>query len=173
MNQFSSIFGQILQIFPKTEFYSAVKETRSEKGAKGFACWGQFVAMLFCQLGQARSLREITGGLSSYLGKLRHLGIESAPSRSTLAYANEKRPWQLYEQVFYQLLGKCAAIAPGKKFRFKNKLVQSGSLRDRPLRFPFRLGHLPPDQGRGQAPSPARPRRLSPCLCPYHGRQRP
>jgi hypothetical protein len=122
MNQFSSIFGQLLQVFPKSEFYSAVKETQSEKGAKGFTCWGQFVAMLFCQLGQARSLREICGGLSSCLGKLKHLGIETAPSRSTLAYANEKRPWQLYEKVFYQLLDKCRAIAPGKKFRFKNKL---------------------------------------------------
>lgn len=122
MSQFSSIFGQLLQIFPKSEFYSAVKETQSEKGAKGFTCWGQFVAMFFCQLGQARSLREICGGLSSCLGKLKHLGIETAPSRSTLSYANEKRPWQLYEKVFYQLLDKCRAIAPGKKFRFKNKL---------------------------------------------------
>jgi hypothetical protein len=123
MNQFSSIFGQILQIFPKSEFYSAVRETQSEKGAKGFTCWGQFVAMLFRQVGQAHSLREICGGLSSCLGKLKHLGIETAPSRSTLSYANEKRPWQLYEKVFYQLLGKCRAIAPGKKkFRFKNKL---------------------------------------------------
>jgi hypothetical protein len=49
MNQFSSIFGQLLQICPKSEFYAAVKETQSEKGAKGFTCWGQFVAMLFCQ----------------------------------------------------------------------------------------------------------------------------
>jgi hypothetical protein len=122
MNQFSSVFGQMLQIFPKTQFYSAVKETKSEKGAKGFTCWGQFVAMLFCQLGQARSLREICGGLSSCLGKLKHLGIDAAPSRSTLSYANEKRPWQLYEKVFYQLLGICRPIAPGKKFRFKNKL---------------------------------------------------
>ena len=122
MNQFNSIFGQLLHVFPKSEFYSAVKETQSEKGAKGFACWSQFVAMLFCQLGQARSLREITGGLSSCLGKLKHLGIDSAPSRSTLAYANEKRPWQLYEKVFYQLLFKCRAIAPKKKFRFKNRL---------------------------------------------------
>jgi hypothetical protein len=122
MNQFSSIFGQILQIFPKSEFYSAVMETKSEKGAKGFTSWGQFVAMLFCQLGQARLLREISGGLSSCLGKLKHLGIESAPSRSTLSYANEKRPWQLYERVFYQLLYKCKAVAPRKKFRFKNKL---------------------------------------------------
>ena len=78
--------------------------------------------MLFCQLGQARSLREICGGLSSCLGKLKHLGINAAPNRSTLSYANEKRPWQLYEKVFYQLLGICRPIAPGKKFRFKNKL---------------------------------------------------
>ncbi len=123
MNQFSSMFGQILQIFSKGEFYRAVKETKAEKGAKGFTCWGQFVAMLFCQLGQAHSLREICGGLASCLGKLKHLGIETAPSRSTLSYANEKRPWQLYQKVFYQLLGKCQAVAPGnKKFRFKNKL---------------------------------------------------
>jgi hypothetical protein len=122
MNQFSSIFGQLLQIFPKTAFHSAVKETQSEKGAKGFTCWGQFVAMLFCQVGQARSLREICGGLSSCLGKLKHLGIEAAPNRSTLSYANERRPWQLYEKIFYQLLDTCRAIAPGKKFRFKNKL---------------------------------------------------
>ena len=122
MNQFSSIFGQILQIFPKTDFYRAVKETQSEKGAKGFSSWGQFVAMLFCQLGQARSLREICGGLSSCLGKLKHLGIDAAPSRSTLSYANEKRPWQLYEKLFYQLLEKRRAIPGTKKFRFKNKL---------------------------------------------------
>jgi hypothetical protein len=122
MNQFSSIFGQILRIFSKRDFYEAVRETKGEKGAKGFTCWGQFVAMLFCQLGQAHSLREICGGLASCLGKLKHLGIEDAPSRSTLSYANEKRPWQLYQKVFYQLLDKCRAVAPGKKFRFKNKL---------------------------------------------------
>jgi hypothetical protein len=122
MNQFSSIFGQTLQIFSKRDFYEAVRETKSEKGAKGFTSWGQFVAMLFCQLGQAHSLREICGGLASCLGKLKHLGIEDAPSRSTLSYANEKRPWQLYQKVFYQLLDTCRAVAPGKKFRFKNKL---------------------------------------------------
>ncbi|MGC8756712.1 MAG: DUF4372 domain-containing protein, partial [bacterium] len=97
MNKYSSIFGQILQIFSKHEFYEAVKETRADKGAKGFSCWGQFVAMLFCQLGQAHSLREITGGLATCMGKLRHLGIDDAPKRSTLSYANNHRPWQLYE----------------------------------------------------------------------------
>lgn len=123
MNKFSSIFGQILQIFSKDEFYKAVMETGAERGAKGFTCWQQFVAMLFCQIGQAHSLREICGGLASCLGKVRHLGIEGAPKHSTLSYANEHRPWQLYQKVFYQLLGKCQSLAAGKKkFRFKNRL---------------------------------------------------
>lgn len=65
----------------------------------------------------------ITGGPAACLGKLKHLGVEIAPNRSTLSYANEHRPWQLYERVFYGLLDKCRAITQGrKKFRGKNKL---------------------------------------------------
>ena len=115
MNKFSSVFGQMLNIISKHEFYKAVMETGAEKKAKGFTCWQQFVAMLFCQLGQAHSLREITGGLATCLGKLRHLGVESAPNRSTLSYANEHRPWQLYERVFYGLLDKCRGVNSGEK----------------------------------------------------------
>jgi len=100
-----------------------VEATRADRGAKGFSCWEQFVAMLFCQLGQAHSLREICGGLASCLGKARHLGIQKAPKRSTLAYANEHRPWQLYEKLFYQILGRCRQLQFGKRaFRFKNRL---------------------------------------------------
>src|SRR5437868_14040871 len=80
--------------------------------------------MLFCQLGNAKSLREICGGLAASEGKLRHLGLPEAPSRSTLAYANEHRPWRLYETVFQQVLGRCQGLAAGKKkFRFKNRLM--------------------------------------------------
>ena len=123
MNKFSGVFGQMLNIISRREFYKAVVETGAENKAKGFTCWQQFVAMLFCQLGQAHSLREITGGLATCLGKLKHLGVESAPNRSTLSYANEHRPWQLYERVFYGLLDGCRGLTQGeKKFRFKNKL---------------------------------------------------
>ncbi len=123
MNRFSSIFGQILHLFSKREFFETVCKTQAEKGAKGFSCWDQFVAMLFCQLGQAHSLREICGGLASCFGKAKHLGIKGAPKRSTLSYANEHRPWHLYEKTFYLLLGKCQQLDFGKRrFRFKNKL---------------------------------------------------
>jgi hypothetical protein len=122
VTRFCSIFNQLLQLFPRVDFQTAVIDTRAERHARGFTCWGQFVAMLFCQLGKAQSLREIVGGLASCEGRLAHLGI-TVPSRSTLAYANQHRPWQLYQRVFYQLLARCQAIAPGKKFRFKNKLL--------------------------------------------------
>lgn len=123
MNKFSSIFGPIVRLFPKQDFYEAVFESKAEKGAKGFTCWQQFVGMLFCQLGQAHSLREIGGGLASCMGKPKHLGVDSAPNRSTLSYANAQRPWQLYEQLFYRFLSKCNMLSEGKrKFRFRNKL---------------------------------------------------
>ncbi len=123
MNKYSSIFSQILSLFPRVEFEKLVKDTGAERGAKGFTCWGQFVAMLFCQLGQAHSLREICNGLQSCLGKLRHLGIKEAPKKSTLSYANEHRPWELFQKVFYMFLGRCQARFTGnKRFRFKNKL---------------------------------------------------
>jgi len=54
---------------------------------------------------------------------LKHLGI-GAPNRSSLAYANGHRSWELYQKVFLQLLERCRMQVRGKKkFRFKNKLV--------------------------------------------------
>ena len=125
MNRFCSIFSQLLQLFPRWEFQQLVLETKAERHARGFSSWGQFVAMLFCQLGRAHSLREICGGLASCEGKLHHLGIAS-PKRSTLSYANKHRPWQLYEKVFYRLLDRCLRETEGRRkrrFRFKNPLL--------------------------------------------------
>jgi hypothetical protein len=117
----------LLQLFPRLEFQHLVTITQAERHAKGFTCWGQFVAMLFCQLGRAHSLREITGGLRSCEGKLKHLGM-TAPSHSTLAYANEHRPWELYQHVFLKLFDRCRIQVVGKKkFRFKNKLISMDS----------------------------------------------
>jgi hypothetical protein len=123
VSRFTSVFSQLLQLFSRVEFQRAVQAHRAERHARGFTCWGQFVAMLFCQLGRAKSLREICGGLACCEGKLSHLGI-TAPRRATLAYANAHRPWTLYQAVFFQLLTRCQAVAKGRrKFRFKHKLL--------------------------------------------------
>jgi Transposase DDE domain/Domain of unknown function (DUF4372) len=123
VTRFCSIFNQLLQLFPRYEFQKAVLETKAERHARGFACWDQFIAMLFCQLADAASLREICGGLASGEGRLAHVGAR-VPARATLAYANRHRCWQLFETIFYQLLNRVQMHAPAKtKFRFKNKLL--------------------------------------------------
>jgi hypothetical protein len=128
MNRLWSIFAQMLQLVPRGEFEQAVRDTKAERHARGFTCWGQYVAMLFCHLGRAESLREICQGLAASEGKLMHLGVTRAPQRSTLAYANEHRPWQLYETIFYVVLRRCHQEAKGKrKFRFRNKLLSLDS----------------------------------------------
>lgn len=123
LNAFCSVFSQILKLFSRAEFDKVVRETRAERHARGFTCWQQFVAMMFCQLGRAQSLREICHGLASVEGKLNHLGVDAAPSKSTLAYANAHRPWEVYERTFHELLGRCRQLAPKHRLRFKNPLL--------------------------------------------------
>jgi len=119
----ASLFSQILSLISRHEFARHVKDLKTDRHSKGFSCWDQFVAMLFCQLAQAKSLREISQGLRCCVGKLQHLGIREAPKRSTLSYANAHRSYKVYERTFYDLLVRCREIAPRKKFRFKNKLL--------------------------------------------------
>jgi len=119
----ASVFAQLLDLVPRDKFDALVRQHRAEANAKGFSSWDQFVAMLFCQLGQAHSLREIVMGLGTCLGKLVHLGVKEAPKRSTLAYANEHRPWQLYQDLCTTVLERARPYAKGKgKLRFRNKL---------------------------------------------------
>ena len=125
----TSLFSQILQVIPRTSFLRLVHACGAERHAKGFSSWDQYVAMLFCQLAQAKSLREISDGLAVTCGKLSHLGLRTAPAKSTLSYANAHRPWQLYQNAFFYLRDFCRSESPGKKkkFRFKNKLLSLDS----------------------------------------------
>lgn len=127
MQRFCSIMTQLLQVFPRNEFHQEVVTTKAERHARGFASWDHFVAMLFSQLGDAQSLREIVGGLSSCEGRLEQFGMK-VPKRTTLAYANEHRPWQLFENVFYKASERCRAeLGQKTKFRFKNRLLSIDS----------------------------------------------
>jgi Domain of unknown function (DUF4372)/Transposase DDE domain len=127
----ASLFNQVLKHFPRTEFAALVKKHRAERHAKGFGCWTQFVAMLFCQLAHTDSLREICNGLRCCLGKLVHLGVNRPPLRSTLSYANQHRPAALFEDLFWTTLGRFRQQqllgSRPTRFRFKNKLLSLDS----------------------------------------------
>jgi IS4 transposase len=125
----TNLFSQIIHIIPRSSFTQLVRECEAERHAKGFSSWDQYVSMLFCQFAQSKSLREISDGLAVTCGKLSHLGLSAAPAKSTLAYANAHRPYQLYQNSFFHLLDFCRQESPGKKkkFRFKNKLLSLDS----------------------------------------------
>jgi hypothetical protein len=123
VQRFCSVFLQILKLVPRAEFQQLVDQHGSDRRSKGFSSWSQFVAMIFCQLGRAQSLREIEQGLASAEGRLQQLGVDGAAKRTTLAYANAHRPWELYRDVFRSLYVRCHAIAPGHKFRFRSPLL--------------------------------------------------
>jgi hypothetical protein len=128
MVRHASLFSQLITLFDRKRFHELVYRHQSERYAKKYNSWDHFVAMLFCQVAQAKSLREICGGLACCLGKLRHLGLKAAPNKSTLSYANTHRPWQMFQDLFYETLTFCRQAVPGKrKFRFKNKLLSLDS----------------------------------------------
>lgn len=106
----ASIFSQLLRFFPQTEFTRIVRKHGAERDAKGFTSWTQFVSMLFCQLAGAESLREICTGLACCLGKLRHLGVNAAPNKSTLSYANTHRPAEMFEELFMNTLARFRSL---------------------------------------------------------------
>ena len=58
----ASLFSQLLGLINRNDFARLVKVTDAQKATKGFASWDQFVAMMFCQFAQAKSLREIGSG---------------------------------------------------------------------------------------------------------------
>src|SRR3954468_9465769 len=106
----ASLFTQILSLFQRSDFARHVKELKAERHARGFSCWEQFVAMLFCQLAQARSLRRFLTVSNPAKADSSTWDWEAEPKRSALSYANAHRPWELYQKLFYDLLYQCEAI---------------------------------------------------------------
>ena len=120
----ANLFAQMLDFVPRESFECLVRQHGAERAAKGFASWDQFVAMLFCHFGQAQTLREIEMGLASASGKLKHLGLQDSPSRSTLAYANEHRPAALFADVFQLVLDQARPWVRGRNvLRLRHKVL--------------------------------------------------
>ena len=98
-----SLFSQITSILPRDLFRSIVIKHDSDKFNKGLDSWTHLVSMLFCQLGQANSVRDISNGLRSITGNISHLGCSKAPSKSSVSYVNKHRTYKVFEEYYYKL----------------------------------------------------------------------
>lgn len=116
-----TLFSQIIQKLDRLSFNKLVKERQTDKHNKGFNSWTHLVSMLFCQFAKSQSVRDISNGLRSATGNLNHLGIEKAPSKSTVSYQNKRRDWELFRDYYYKLLETLGQQAYHKKVKFKIK----------------------------------------------------
>jgi len=90
------VFAQFLHLLPRYEFQRTVNRYSGDYRTRSFSCWNQLVCMMFAQIRQENSLRDIDRALNAHGRKLYHLGIRQCP-KSTLADANERRDYRIYE----------------------------------------------------------------------------
>lgn len=118
----TTILRQLEDLLPLKEFERFVGQHKADRYMKKLKCHNQLTIMLYAQATGKDSLREIETGLQVMDREWYHLGLESA-ARSTIAYANANRPWQIYESMFYAMLEKCQDLVSGTAcFSFKNDL---------------------------------------------------
>ena len=116
-----TLFSQIIAKLDRVKFTKLVNVKQSDKHEKGYNSWTHLVSMLFCQFAKSQSVRDISNGLRSATGNLNHLGVEKAPSKSTISYQNKHRNWELFREYYYQLLGSLGQQVGFKQVKFKIK----------------------------------------------------
>lgn len=126
MNYSNTIFNQLLNFLPKHKFRQFVAEHETDKHTRTLTTWNQFVALLYAQATGKDSLREVETGLSVQNNAWYHLGINTV-AKSSLADANSKRDYRVFEKLFYSLLGRCKEITPQREFKFTNPLYSFDS----------------------------------------------
>ena len=105
MNSGHTVFRQLLQYLPRHEFNVCVRRYRGEYWAKTFSTFDQLLCLAYAQLSGRESLRDIETCLNSHRDKLYHVGFRGAVSRTTLADANERRDWRIFQDFGHVLIG--------------------------------------------------------------------
>ena len=112
MAQQQYVFAQFLALLPRYEFQQIVTKYRGDYRTKTFKCWNQMACMIFAQIRQEDSLRDIDISLNAHASKLYHIGIQQCP-KSTLADANESRDYRIYEEFAKALMKRARRVYAG------------------------------------------------------------
>lgn len=97
------VFAQLLRLLPRYEFQRIVDKYHGDYRTKHFKCWQQLACLMFAHIRQENSLRDIDIALNAHANKLYHIGIQQCP-RTTLADANERRDYRIYEEFAKSLM---------------------------------------------------------------------
>ncbi len=105
MNSGKNVFRQLLQFLPRHDFNLCVRRYRGEHWAKSFTTFDQFLCLGYAQISGRESLRDIETCLNSHRDKLYHVGFRGSVSRTTLADANERRDYRIFQDFGHVLIG--------------------------------------------------------------------
>jgi len=101
-----TLFSQVLQLIDRDILKDIVRAHQSDKHSKGINTWTHLVSMLFMHLAKANSNRDISNGLRSATGNLSHLGVQRAPSKSSMSYINAHRSYEVFKELYFAMLEK-------------------------------------------------------------------
>lgn len=122
MSHYSTLFSHILLQIPRHHFENLSKQHNADRYIKKLSTWNQFTVLIYALISGQESLREIQNAFAVQTMRTYHLGLPPQICRNTLAHANKKRPWRIYEGMFYKLLERCRDLTPKHKFKFPNPL---------------------------------------------------
>lgn len=124
MNKNRTVLAQMQQLISRFHFEKLVKENTSDKNVRTFSTWNLLQVMLYAQIAQKKSLRDICMSLQSNVSSWYHLGLQSI-SRNNLSNSLMKRPAIVFEKLFNMILSQVQEIkknSTDKRFKFKNPI---------------------------------------------------
>ena len=98
MNKDKYVFAQLVSFLDNFKFLRIVKKYDGDKYIKSYTCWNQLLTMMFGQISNRESLRDLIVAMEAHAGKLYHLGIGKSVTRSNLSKANEQRDYRIFKE---------------------------------------------------------------------------
>lgn len=130
MNKGKYVFSQLLDFLDKDVFLRISNKYNGNRYVKSFTCWNQLAVMMFGQLSNRESLRDLVLATQAHANKAFHLGFGKYASKSTLADANTKRDYRIFEEFAYRVMTeaqKCRAVEifklGGKVYAFDSTTI--------------------------------------------------
>ena len=122
MNTGKYIFAQLIEFLPQRIFDRIVMKYEGNKYVKHFTCWNQLLVMMFGQLSNRDSLRDLTSIISAHSNKAYHLGFGKNVTRSNLAKVNERREPRIFEEFAYHMIDIARRKRIYKEFEIDGKV---------------------------------------------------
>ena len=110
MNQGKYVFSQLMELVSHKAFNGCVERYKGDFKSKHFSCWKQFLCMAFGQLTHRESLSDAIVCLRANAGKLYHLGIGQAITKSTLSNANAGRDYRIFSEIAMILIEEAKSL---------------------------------------------------------------